>query len=131
MGVPGHDQRDFEFAKTHHIEIVQVIDDGCGEKDNLENAIEEKGILINSGRLNGLSFEEAFSKLTEENDLGFKGKEQVNFRLRNWGVSRQRSWGAPIPMFVADEESEVLPFSALSQEEIAREKIELNGINYF
>ena len=63
--------------------------------------------------------------------MGFRGKEQVNFRLRNWGVSRQRSWGAPIPMFVADEESEVLPFSALSQEEIAREKIELNGINYF
>ena len=131
MGVPGHDQRDFQFAKAHHIEIVQVIDDGYGEKDNLENAIEEKGLLINSGKLNGLSFEEAFSKLTEENDLGFKGKEQVNFRLRNWGVSRQRSWGAPIPMFVADEESEVLPFSALSQEEITKEKIELNGINYF
>jgi len=131
MGVPGHDQRDFEFAQTEQIEIIQVIDDGRGKLDKIESAIEGKGILINSSELNGLSFEEAFSLLTEENNFGFKGTEKINFRLRNWGVSRQRTWGAPIPMFISDNENEVLPFNDLSQEEIAKEKIELNGIEYF
>ena len=131
MGVPGHDQRDFEFAKAKKIKIIQVIDDGRGKLQKIENAIEEKGILINSGKLNGLSFEEAFLKLTQENDLGLKGKEKTNFRLKNWGVSRQRSWGAPIPMFIADMGNKVLPFNDLSQEEIAKDKIEFNGINYF
>jgi leucyl-tRNA synthetase len=131
MGVPGHDQRDFEFAQAEQIEIIQVIDDGRGELDKIESAIEDKGILINSGELNGLSFEEAFSLLTEENNFGFKGTEKINFRLRNWGVSRQRTWGAPIPMFISDNEKEVLPFNDLSQEEISKEKIELNGIDYF
>ena len=60
MGVPGHDQRDFEFAQAEQIEIIQVIDDGRGELDKIEGAIEGKGILINSDKLNGLSFEEAF-----------------------------------------------------------------------
>ena len=131
MGVPGHDQRDFEFAQAEQIEIIQVIDDGRGELEKIESAIVEKGILINSGKLNGISFEEAFSILTDENNLDFKGEEQINFRLRNWGVSRQRAWGAPIPMFISDNENEVLPFNNLSAEEIAKEKIELNGINYF
>ena len=131
MGVPGHDQRDFEFAQAEQIEIIQVIDDGRGELDKIEGAIEGKGILINSDKLNGLSFEEAFSLLTDENNFGFKGTEKINFRLRNWGVSRQRAWGAPIPMFISDNENEVLPFNNLSHEEIAKEKIELNGIDYF
>ena len=131
MGVPGHDQRDFEFAQAERIEIIQVIDDGRGKLEKIESAIESKGILINSDKLNGLSFEEAFSILTKDNNFGFKGKEKINFRLRNWGVSRQRSWGAPIPMFISDNENEVLPFNNLSQEEIAKEKIELNGIDYF
>ncbi|MAH77081.1 MAG: leucine--tRNA ligase [Gammaproteobacteria bacterium] len=131
MGVPGHDQRDFEFAQAEQIEIIQVIDDGRGKLDKIEAAIEGKGILINSGKLNGLSFEEAFSKLTEENNFGFKGTEKINFRLRNWGVSRQRTWGAPIPMFISENEDEVLPFNDLSEEEIAKEKIELNGIDFF
>ena len=131
MGVPGHDQRDFEFAQAEQIEIIQVIDDGRGKLDKIEAAIEGKGILINSGKLNGLSFEEAFSKLTEENNFGFKGTEKINFRLRNWGVSRQRTWGAPIPMFISENEDEVLPFNDLSKEEIAKEKIELNGIDFF
>ena len=61
MGVPGHDQRDFEFAQAEQIEIIQVIDDGRGELDKVESAIEGKGILINSEKLNGLSFEEAFA----------------------------------------------------------------------
>ncbi len=131
MGVPGHDQRDFEFAQAEQIEIIQVIDDGRGKLDKIESAVEGKGILINSDKLNGLSFKEAFSILTEDNNFGFKGKEKINFRLRNWGVSRQRTWGAPIPMFISDNENEVLPFNDLSQEEIAKEKIELNGIDYF
>ena len=98
MGVPGHDQRDFDFAKAHKIEILQVIDNGNGKLDKMDKAVEEKGEIINSGKLNGLTYEEAFSKLTDNNDLGFKGEKKINFRLKNWGVSRQRSWGAPIPV---------------------------------
>ena len=131
MGVPGHDQRDFEFAKNHGVEIIQVIDDGRGNLDKIEKAIEEQGLLINSGELNGLSFKEAYSILTKDNDYGFIGKEQINFRLRNWGVSRQRSWGAPIPMFISEDENDVLSFNDLSQEEISQEEIKLNGIHYF
>ena len=131
MGVPGHDQRDFEFAKEQNIEIIQVIDDGQGELDKLENAIEGKGVLINSGKLNGLSFDDAFSELTRDNDFNFVGKEKINYRLRNWGVSRQRSWGAPIPMFIAENENIVLPFNDLTQDQISKEQIELDGINYF
>ncbi len=131
MGVPGHDQRDFDFAKAHKIEILQVIDNGNGKLDKMDKAVEEKGEIINSGKLNGLTYEEAFSKLTENNDLGFKGEKKINFRLKNWGVSRQRSWGAPIPMFISESGDEVLPFSNLSKDQILKDEIEVDGINYF
>ena len=100
MAVPAHDQRDWEFAKKYNLPIKLVIEPfDSSEKTNLENkAFVNKGRLINSGEFDGLNFEEAFEAIsTFLNDRGL-GEKTVNFRLRDWGVSRQRYWGAPIPM---------------------------------
>ena len=101
MAVPGHDQRDWEFAQKYGIEIAQVIQplENTDTKCELsESAFTEKGTLINSGEFDGLTSDAALESIAswlEENGLGVK---QVNYRLRDWGVSRQRFWGAPIPM---------------------------------
>ena len=99
MSVPGHDQRDWEFATKYGLSIVQVIDDVENlPADITRAAYTEKGCLINSGEFDGLNFTEAFAAIVErlaEHDLG---ESTVNFRLRDWGVSRQRYWGAPIPV---------------------------------
>ena len=97
MAVPGHDQRDFEFAKKYKLPIKQVIE-GNTKDDINKQAILEKNKLINSGEFNGLSFEEAFEAIEKKaNELNC-GKRSTNFRLRDWGVSRQRYWGSPIPI---------------------------------
>ena len=118
MSVPGHDQRDYEFATKYGLAITQVIstskENGGEEDDIAKAAITEKGTLINSGEFDGLNFEAAFTaisdKLTSEN----KGKITTNFRLRDWGVSRQRYWGTPIPMVnLANGESAPVPENEL------------------
>lgn len=94
MGVPGHDQRDFEFASKYSLNIIQVI-----SNDNEEDLpIISEGTLINSEKYNNLSSKDASLKIT--NDLTEKGLgcSLVQFRLRDWGVSRQRYWGCPIPV---------------------------------
>jgi len=97
MGVPGHDQRDYEFAKKYDLEIKQVIE-GNPNEDIKDGAITEKNSLINSGEFDGLNFKSAFKKIEERSKELNCGKKQTNFRLRDWGVSRQRYWGAPIPV---------------------------------
>ncbi len=95
MSVPAHDERDYEFAKKYNIAMRQVIDK---ERDIEEAAITNKGILFNSGQFDGLDFNHAFNaiaKQLEDNNLGSK---KTNYRLRDWGVSRQRYWGCPIPI---------------------------------
>ena len=104
MSVPGHDQRDWEFAKQYDLPIQQVIEAVSGEEADLTAAAYTvKGRLINSGEFDGLEFSDAFSAIAtalEEKSLGTK---QVNFRLRDWGVSRQRYWGCPIPIIHCDK----------------------------
>ncbi|MFL2747389.1 MAG: leucine--tRNA ligase [Gammaproteobacteria bacterium] len=132
MAVPGHDQRDFEFAKKYDIKIKQVINDGQGELDKLDQAVTEKGILINSGKnLDGLNFDEAFKSISKLAKKDKFGSEKINYRLKNWGISRQRKWGAPIPMMINQEDSsDVIPFSDLTEEEISSEILLKNGQKY-
>ena len=98
MSVPAHDQRDYEFAKKYNISIVNVISDQSGNVDTSKTAYVEKGILINSGEFNGLGFDQAFSAISEKLSILKMGELKTNYRLRDWGVSRQRYWGCPIPI---------------------------------
>ena len=97
MAVPAHDQRDYEFAKKYNLSIKQVIEDSKGDDIN-EAAILEKNTLINSKEFDGLDFSEAFKAIELKSEQLGCGFRKVNYRLRDWGVSRQRYWGAPIPI---------------------------------
>lgn len=99
MAVPGHDQRDWEFARAYGLEIRQVI--FLAEDSNPsvgECAYLDKGILGNSGQFDALTSEQAFDAIAEHLEEAGRGRRRVNYRLRDWGVSRQRYWGCPIPM---------------------------------
>ena len=97
MAVPAHDQRDYEFAKKYNLSIKQVIE-GLKDDDINESAILEKNNLINSREFDGLDFDEAFKAIELKSEQLGCGFRKVNYRLRDWGVSRQRYWGAPIPI---------------------------------
>ncbi len=100
MAVPAHDQRDYEFAKQYGLAIRQVIhpvdDSQAAELDR--QAFTDKGVLKDSGQFDGLSSEQAFDAIAEFLEAQGKGRKTINYRLRDWGVSRQRYWGCPIPM---------------------------------
>jgi len=100
MAVPAHDQRDFEFAKKYGLPIIVVIEPRGEHLDPLtmEQAYEDDGILVNSGPFNGLENRDAMAKITSRLEEMGMGSSTVNFRIRDWGISRQRYWGAPIPM---------------------------------
>ncbi|MYI02270.1 MAG: leucine--tRNA ligase [Gammaproteobacteria bacterium] len=100
MSVPAHDQRDWEFATRYGLEIRQVIRPADSEQecDLSREAFVEYGVLINSGQFDGLDFAASFKAIAEHLESAGKGRPTVNFRLRDWLVSRQRYWGAPIPM---------------------------------
>lgn len=104
MAVPSHDERDFQFAKKYNLPIVVVIQPKDKELDPAEmtEAYTEQGYLVNSGPFNGLFNEEAKEKIARYiEDKGW-GKKSINYRLRDWGISRQRYWGAPIPIIYCD-----------------------------
>jgi leucyl-tRNA synthetase len=104
MAVPAHDQRDYEFANKYGIAIKQVIFSKDGEADDCsEHAFTAKGVLGHSGDFDGLTSEQAFVAISETLEKADKGVRKVNFRLRDWGVSRQRYWGAPIPVIYCDD----------------------------
>ena len=104
MAVPGHDQRDWEFATKYGLPIEQVIQPSNGDACDLSTAAyTQKGILVNSGDYNGLSSADAFETIAAALETAGKGHKTVQYRLRDWGVSRQRYWGAPIPIINCDE----------------------------
>lgn len=101
MGVPAHDQRDWEFAKKYGIEIKQVIK---GKSDNISReAFTSYGELVNSGNYSGLKSKQAIGKLTNDLKKMGKGDKSVNWHLRDWIISRQRYWGPPIPMIFCEK----------------------------
>ena len=100
---PAHDQRDFEFAQKYNLPIKQVV--GC--KQDLQEAYTDSGIMINSDFLNGLDSKEAKEKIIAIIEKENIGRRKINYRLRDWGISRQRYWGCPIPI-VYDENGKVI-----------------------
>lgn len=109
MSVPGHDQRDWEFASKYGLPIKQVVaaNEGAEITDVSAAAITEKGQLVNSGQYTGMEFDAGFDAICSALESAGKGQRTTNYRLRDWGVSRQRYWGAPIPMINLPDGSEV------------------------
>ncbi len=100
MSVPAHDQRDFDFARKYGLEIVVVIDreDDLLDAATMREAFIADGVMANSGEFDGMPNRAAMEKIADLLEARGQGQKTVNFRLRDWGISRQRYWGAPIPM---------------------------------
>ena len=128
MAVPAHDQRDFEFAQKYSLPIKQVIAPLADEEIDLtKQAFVEHGKLVNSAEFDGLDFDGAFNGIADKLEKLGVGKRQVNYRLRDWGVSRQRYWGAPIPMLTL-ENGDVVPAPMEDLPIILPEDVVMNGV---
>ncbi|MCH4007397.1 MAG: leucine--tRNA ligase [Eubacterium sp.] len=105
MAVPAHDQRDFDFAKKFGLDIIPVVDSDDPEIDvnHLTKAFDAEGTMINSEQFNGMNNREAIGKMIDWLDSEGIGKKTVNYKLRDWLISRQRYWGTPIPMIYCDD----------------------------
>ena len=127
MAVPAHDQRDYEFATRYGLPIRQVIEPaGNAECDLAKAAFVDKGVLVNSGKYDGLSSADAFNAIADDLEAAGKGDRRTNYRLRDWLISRQRYWGAPIPVInTADGAQE--PVAADSLPVILPEDVTLDG----
>ena len=121
FGCPAHDERDYEFAKKYNIDIIKVID--CSDE---QLPFTDSGTVINSSFLNGLTKEEAILKITSYFEDNKIGKQSINYKLRDWGVSRQRYWGCPIPVIYYEDGS----YRVLDKSELPVElpyNVNLNG----
>ncbi|MCK8943754.1 leucine--tRNA ligase [Haemophilus influenzae] len=128
MAVPAHDQRDFEFAQKYGLQIKQVIEPIADEEIDLtKQAFVEHGKLVNSDEFDGKNFDGAFNGIADKLEKLGVGKRQVNYRLRDWGVSRQRYWGAPIPMLTL-ENGDVVPAPLEDLPIILPEDVVMDGV---
>jgi leucyl-tRNA synthetase len=107
MGVPAHDQRDYEFAVKYNLDIVEVVRPQEGEISPEGQAYEGPGTLVNSGKYDGMYYTEAMDSIVEDLERKGKGKKEIKYRLRDWLISRQRYWGAPIPIVYCPDCGEV------------------------
>ena len=124
FGCPAHDQRDFDFANKYNLEIIKVVQNESEEK--LEEAYTGNGNIINSSFLDGLPIDEAKKTVIKEIEKRKIGKKKTLFRLKDWGISRQRYWGCPIPMIYLEDGS-VVPVDKSELPILLPEKIDLNS----
>ena len=131
MSVPAHDQRDWEFATKYQLPILQVVVFKSGDADTADinnAAYTETNTLMNSAQYSDLSFQDGFDAIADKLASLGKGKKSVNYRLRDWGVSRQRYWGAPIPV-VTDEKGESFAVNAQDLPVVLPEDVVMDGVN--
>ena len=130
MAVPAHDQRDFEFAKKYNIPIEIVIspEDWTLNPEKMSRAFIEEGVLINSGDFDGTQSNEAIDDITNYLDKKKLGKKVVNYKIRDWLISRQRYWGTPIPM-IHCEKCGVIPVNEKDLPVLLPEKVDFNSTN--
>ncbi|MCY4046083.1 MAG: leucine--tRNA ligase [Cellvibrionales bacterium] len=129
MSVPGHDERDFDFAKKYQLPIKQVISPHDGSDIDIQDAaFTEKGLCVNSGAFDGLPFEKAFDAIASKLEADNKAARKVNYRLRDWGVSRQRYWGTPVPMFNLPDGGEI-PVPADKLPILLPEDVKMDGVH--
>jgi leucyl-tRNA synthetase len=126
MAVPAHDQRDWEFAKKYQLPIKEVIKPAQNEHDFTLSAYTGDGTLVHSNSFDDLSCSDAKKAITTILEKQDAGKATVNYRLRDWGVSRQRYWGTPIPMIICDE-CGIVPVPEDQLPVVLPEHIELTG----
>ncbi len=131
MSVPAHDQRDYEFAKKYGLPIKVVIvpeeQSGVRSQESGEKAFEDEGILVNSGQFSGLKSEDAKKAISQYiEEKGF-GKITINYKLRDWGISRQRYWGTPIPIIYCDK-CGIVPVSEKDLPVILPENVKFTGV---
>ena len=128
MAVPGHDHRDWEFAKKYDLDIKPVIYPADDSPLNLDDgAYVEKGLLKRSGAFDGLTSEQAFAAVADHIEEMKAGSRRVNYRLRDWGISRQRYWGCPIPM-IAAEDGDSIPVPGDELPVTLPEYVEFSGV---
>ena len=124
FGCPGHDQRDFDFAKKFNLPIIQVVSNG--DNKELSEAYTGDGNLVNSDFLNGLNIESAKVKIINEIENRKLGQKKTLYRLKDWGISRQRYWGCPIPMIYLEDGS-VVPVDKSELPVVLPDDIDLNS----
>ena len=128
MAVPAHDERDWEFAQQYALPLISVINDESGQPADVTTAAYiERGTLTNSGTYDGLAFEDAFEKIASALEEKSLGEVTTQYRLRDWGVSRQRYWGTPIPMLNLEGGGEV-PIPADRLPSLLPEDVVMDGV---
>jgi len=127
FGCPAHDQRDLDFANKYNLDVIKVVENEKENKQIIDVATTGDGTLINSDFLNGLSVESAKKKIVKFIESRGLGSKKINYKLRDWGVSRQRYWGCPIPILYR-EDGEIVPVSKKDLPVLLPKNSAINGV---